>query len=52
VEVEVSLTGSLLQAIGDYEEGDQYWLEGTLTATHRFAGLVPVTVTRPLQESP
>ena len=48
VEVEVSLTGAILGAMGDYEEGDQYRLEGTLTATHRFAGLVPVTVTRPL----
>jgi hypothetical protein len=48
VEVEVSLTGSILQAVGDYEEGDEYRLEGTLTATHRFAGLVPVTVSRPL----
>jgi len=48
VDVGVSLTGAILGAIGDYEEGDQYRLEGTLTATHRFAGLVPVTVTRPL----
>jgi len=48
VEVDVALTGSLLQSIGDYEEGDGYRLEGTLTATHRFIGLVPITVSRPL----
>ena len=48
VEVDVSLIGAILQAIGDYEEGDEYRLEGTLTATHRFIGLVPITVSRPL----
>jgi len=50
VEVDVSLTGSILQTIGDYEDGDRYRLEGTLTATHRLVGLVPVTVSRPLSE--
>ena len=50
VEVDVSLTGGILQAIGDYEDGDQYRLEGTLTATYRLVGLVPVTVTRDLSE--
>jgi hypothetical protein len=48
VEVDVSLTGSILQAIGDYEDGDEYRLTGTLTATHRFMGLIPVTVSRDL----
>lgn len=50
VDVDVSLTGSILEAIGDYEDGDEYRLAGTLTATHRFAGLIPVTVSRPLPE--
>ena len=48
VEVDVNLSGSLLQALGDYSDEAEYRVEGTLTATHRFMGLVPVSVTRSL----
>lgn len=48
VDVDVNLSGSLLQALGDYSDEAKYRVEGTLTATHRFMGLVPVSVTRSL----
>jgi len=48
VEVDVTLSDSLLQALGGYSDEAEYRVEGTLTATHRFMGLVPVSVTRSL----
>jgi len=48
VEVDVPLSDSLLQALGGYSDEAEYRVEGTLTATHRFMGLVPVSVTRSL----
>ena len=48
VEVDVTLSGSLLQALGGYSDEAEYRVEGTLTATHRFMGLVPVSVTKSL----
>jgi len=48
VEVDVALGGSLLQAMGGYSDESEYRVEGTLTATHMFMGLVPVSVTRSL----
>jgi|GEM_PF-3499206 len=48
VEVDVTLSDSLLQALGGYSDEAKYRVEGTLTATHRFMGLVPVSVTRSL----
>ena len=48
VEVDVALSGSLLQALGGYSDEAEYRVEGTLTATHRFMGLVPVSVTKSL----
>ncbi|HEX9914027.1 MAG TPA: LEA type 2 family protein [Candidatus Bathyarchaeia archaeon] len=48
VEVDVTLSGSMLQALGGYSDEAEYRVEGTLTATHRFMGLVPVSVTKSL----
>lgn len=48
VEVGVTLNGSLLQALGGYSDEAEYRVEGTLTATHSFMGLLPVSVTRSL----
>ena len=48
VKVGVTLNGGLLQALGGYGDETEYRVEGALTATHRFMGLVPVSVTRSL----
>ena len=48
VDVDVTLSGSLLQALGGYSDEAKYRVEGTLKATHRFMGLVPISVTKSL----
>jgi hypothetical protein len=48
VDVDVTLSSSLLQALGDYSDEAKYRVEGTLTVTHMFMGLVPVSVTKSL----
>jgi len=48
IEVELTLNGSLLQALGGYGDETEYRVEGTLTATHSFMGLLPVSVTKSL----
>jgi hypothetical protein len=44
IEVMISLNGTLLQVIGDPENEGNYSLEGTLTVTGQYLGLLPITV--------
>ena len=48
--VEMTLNGTLLQAIGDPENEGNYRLEGTLSATGRFMDFLPVSVKIDLSE--
>jgi len=50
VDAQISLNGTLLQAIGDPENEKNYSLRGTLTATGQYMGVLPVTVTLDLSE--
>ena len=48
--IQISLNGTLLQAIGDPENEEGYRLEGVLSASGRYLGLIPVKVSIDLQD--
>ena len=50
VDVQISLNGTLLQAIGDPQNEGNYSLRGTLTATGQYLGVLPVSVTMDLSD--
>ena len=50
VDAQISLNGTLLQAIGDPQNEGNYSLRGTLTATGQYLGVLPVSVTIDLSD--
>jgi len=50
VDAQISLNGTLLQAIGDPQNEGNYSLRGTLTATGQYLGVLPVAVTMDLSD--
>jgi hypothetical protein len=50
MDMHISLNGTLLQAIGNPDQGDGYQLEGTMFVTGRYLGFIPVTVNMDLKE--
>lgn len=50
LDMQISLNGTLLQLIGEPENEEGYRLEGVLTATGRYLGLIPVKVNLNLQD--
>ena len=50
IDMQISLNGTLLQAIGDPEDEEGYRLDGTLYATGRYLGVIPVKLNMDLQE--
>ena len=50
VDAQISLNGTLLQAIGDPQNEGNYSLRGTLTATSQYIGVLPVAVTMDLSD--
>ena len=50
VDAQISLNGTLLQAIGDPQNEGNYSLRGTLTATGQYLGVLPVSVTMDLSD--
>jgi hypothetical protein len=50
VDAQISLNGTLLQAIGDPQNEGNYSLRGTLTATGQYIGVLPVAVTMDLSD--
>lgn len=50
IEAQLSLNGTLLQAIGDPENSGGYTLRGTMTVTGRYMGVLPVSVVLDVSE--
>jgi LEA14-like dessication related protein len=50
IDAQISLNGTLLQAIGDPQNEGNYKLEGTLTVTVQYLGVIPVNVKLDLAE--
>ncbi len=50
IDAQISLNGTLLQAISDPENEGNYSLRGTLTVTGQYLGVLPVTVAIDLEE--
>jgi hypothetical protein len=50
VDAQISLNGTLLQAIGDPQNEGSYSLRGTLIATGQYLGVLPVSVTMDLSD--
>jgi len=50
LDMQISLNGTLLQVIGDPENEEGYRLEGVLSATGRYLGLIPVKIDLDLQD--
>ena len=44
IDAQISLNGTLIQAIGDPENSGDYTLRGTMTVTGRYMGALPVSV--------
>ena len=44
IEAQISLNGTLIQAIGDPENSGGYKLSGTMTVTGRYMGVLPISV--------
>ena len=49
LDMQISLNGTLLQVIGEPESEEGYRLEGVLSVTGRYLGLIPVKVNLDLQ---
>ena len=50
IEAQISLNGTLIQAIGDPENSGGYKLSGTMTVTGRCMGVLPVSVVLDVSE--
>ena len=50
IDAQISLNGTLLEAIGDPQNERNYRIEGTLTVTGQYMGVIPVTVKLDLAE--
>jgi hypothetical protein len=50
IEAQISLNGTLLQVIGDPENIGNYSLEGSLTVTSQYMGLLPISIELDLAE--
>jgi hypothetical protein len=50
IDVQISLNGTLLEAIGDPQNEKKYRLEGILIVRSQYLGLIPVSVTFDLTE--
>ena len=50
LDMQISLNGTLLQAIGDHENEEGYRPVGVLSATGRYLGLIPVRVNMDLED--
>ena len=50
IEAQISLNGTLIQAIGDPENSGSYNLSGTMTVTGRYMGVLPISVVLDVSE--
>ena len=50
VDAQITLNGTLMDAIGDPQNHENYNLNGTLTARGQYRGILPVTVTLEMAE--
>ena len=50
LDMQISLNGTLLQVIGDPENEEGYRLEGVLSVSGRYLGLIPVKIDLDLQD--